>query len=66
MNLLWLILGGLPLAILHFVFGIIFCITIIGIPFGKKHFSMAALIIYPFGKHVIDDDELSVGYRSFA
>jgi len=51
-NIIWLLLIGLWSA-LGFVFaGIIFCITIIGIPFGKQCFKLAKLVLTPFGKNV--------------
>ena len=37
-NIIWLIVSGLPLALEHAVFGCILCVTIIGIPFGLQHF----------------------------
>ncbi len=37
-NILWLIFGGLELALGHAVLGLILCITIVGIPFGRQHF----------------------------
>lgn len=52
MNIIWIICGGLEIAILHVCFGIIFCITIIGIPFGLQHFKMALLALAPFGKEI--------------
>ena len=48
-NMAWLILSGLPLAVEHLLFGCIFCITIIGIPFGLQHFKLAKLALMPFG-----------------
>lgn len=53
LNLLWLIFGGLWAWICHVVFGLLLCITIIGIPFGKQHFKMAGLSLAPFGKQVV-------------
>ena len=48
-NVIWLVFGGFGLA-LGFVFaGIFFCITIIGIPFGKQCFKLAGLSAIPFG-----------------
>lgn len=35
-NLIWLIVSGLPLALTHIVSGLILCITIVGIPFGAE------------------------------
>ena len=52
-NLLWLIFGGIELAFAHFIVGIIFCVTIIGIPFGLQCFKMAKLSLLPFGAKVI-------------
>ena len=49
LNVLWLIFGGLSLAIGSFIIGCLFCITIIGIPFGKQHFKLAKLALLPFG-----------------
>ena len=51
-NILWLILTGLWLGIAYAFLGILWCITIIGIPFGKQCFKLAGLIIWPFGKGV--------------
>lgn len=53
LNLLWLIFGGLWACLVHVIFGLLLCITIIGIPFGKQHFKMAGLSLAPFGKDVI-------------
>ena len=50
MNLLWILLGWGEIAIIHLVFGLLFCITIVGIPWGVQHFKMAWNSIFPFGK----------------
>jgi len=52
MNLIWILLGGIWICLSHLVFGLLFCITIIGIPFGRQHFKMAALALTPFGKTI--------------
>lgn len=52
MNILWILLGGIWIAITHLVFGIICCITILFIPFGLQHFKLAALALAPFGKQI--------------
>ena len=51
-NIIWFLLIGLWTAIGYLVAGIIFCITIIGIPFGKQCFKLATLVLTPFGKNV--------------
>ena len=49
LNIIWLIFGGIELAIGYAIAGLIFYITIIGIPFGKQCFKLASLAIAPFG-----------------
>lgn len=53
MNILWIILGGIEIALTHLGLGVVFCVTIIGIPFGLQHFKMALLALVPFGKIII-------------
>lgn len=53
MNVLWFIVGGVWIFLTHLFYGILLCITIIGIPFGKMHFRLARLAISPFGKEVV-------------
>jgi len=52
MNVIWIIFGGLCICLTHLFFGLLLCITIIGIPFGMQHFKMAALALTPFGKTI--------------
>lgn len=52
LNILWIIFGGLWAWLMHILFGLLLCITIIGIPFGKQHFKLARLSLAPFGKEV--------------
>lgn len=51
-NIIWLIFGGLELAVLHAILGLIFCVTVIGIPFGLQSFKLAKLALFPFGATV--------------
>ena len=51
-NILWFILGGFILAVYYAVFGLLMCITIVGIPFGIQLFKLAGLALCPFGKDV--------------
>ncbi len=52
LNIIWLLVSGIPLALEHAVMGIIMCVTIIGIPFGLQHFKIAQLALMPFGATV--------------
>ncbi len=51
-NIIWFLLIGLWTAIGYLIAGLLFCITIIGIPFGKQCFKLATLVLTPFGKTV--------------
>ncbi len=53
MNILWLVFGGIWIAISHLLFGILLAITIIGIPFAKQHFKLAGVALSPFGKEIV-------------
>ena len=48
-NILWILLGGLCIAIGWALVGLVLCITIIGIPLGLQCFKMATLTLTPFG-----------------
>ena len=54
MNVIWFFVGGLPIALTHLLFGILFYITILGIPFGNQHFKLMKLAFVPFGKKIVD------------
>ena len=53
MNLIWIVFGGLLLSVVHITVGVVLCITVIGIPFAKKCFRLAALSFLPFGAMVV-------------
>lgn len=52
LNLIWGLMIGLALAFVHLVFGIVCCLTLIGIPFGIKCFKLMKLSYAPFGATV--------------
>ncbi len=54
MNIIWLLTGGLWIALTHAIFGLILCITIIGIPFGLQHFKLTAIALSPFGRDIVN------------
>lgn len=51
-NIIWLLVSGIPLAVEHAVLGGLLCITIVGIPFGLQFFKLAKLALMPFGSTV--------------
>ena len=54
-NILWIIFGGLWLAVHCLIGGVILCITIIGIPFGIQAFKLIPIALMPFGAEVVRD-----------
>ena len=55
MNILWIIVGGIWISLTHIIFGAILFITIIGIPFAKQHFKLAAIALLPFGREIVEE-----------
>lgn len=53
MNLLWLLVSGIPLTLGALANGLALCMTIIGIPFGLQCFKFAKLALMPFGARVV-------------
>ena len=57
-NIIWFIFGGLFASIAWVIAGVLFYITIIGIPFGRQAFKFAGLVLFPFKKDVrVDFDK---------
>jgi len=54
MNILWLLIGGIWIALTHLIFGLLLGITIIGIPWAKQHFKLMSLALTPFGREIRD------------
>jgi uncharacterized membrane protein YccF (DUF307 family) len=53
LNVIWLIFGGLWMALGYAVVGLICFITIIGIPFGIACFRIANYCLWPFGRTIV-------------
>jgi uncharacterized membrane protein YccF (DUF307 family) len=58
-NVLWLLLGGLVIALEYLLGGILLCLTIIGIPFGLQAIKLASLALYPFGRSAVPAEDAS-------
>jgi len=54
MNVIWIILPGLELALIHLFLAAFFAVTIIGLPFAAQHLKMTRLAILPFGFRVVE------------
>jgi uncharacterized membrane protein YccF (DUF307 family) len=52
-NIVWIVLGGIWLALAHLFFALLLAITIIGIPFALQHLKLAQLSLTPYGKMIV-------------
>lgn len=52
-NIIWIVLGGIWLALAHLFFALVLAITIIGIPFAVQHMKLAQLSLTPYGKMIV-------------
>lgn len=56
LNLLWIVFGGLWMAAGWVLAAIIMAITIIGIPWSRAAFNIAAYTLLPFGQRAVPRD----------
>ena len=60
LNVIWLVFGGLILALGYVIAGIICCILIITIPFGIASFRIASYALWPFGRTTVRNPSAGV------
>lgn len=56
-NVLWFVLGGWWLALLHLLTGVLLCVTVIGIPLGLANFKLINVSMRPFGREIVSVDD---------
>lgn len=61
LNVLWLVLAGFWMFLGYLVVGALWCVTIIGIPFGIASFRIGAFALWPFGRTVVQKPGAGVG-----
>jgi uncharacterized membrane protein YccF (DUF307 family) len=61
LNLLWLVLSGFWMFLAYMVVGVLWCITIIGIPFGIASFRIGVFALWPFGRTIVPKPGAGVG-----
>lgn len=54
LNVIWLVLSGVWLFLGYLAAAVLWCITIIGIPFGVASFRIGVYALWPFGREVVD------------
>jgi uncharacterized membrane protein YccF (DUF307 family) len=55
-NIIWVVFGGVFVAIEYVIASIPFFVSIIGIPFGIQSLKMASVALWPFGKKISNAD----------
>jgi uncharacterized membrane protein YccF (DUF307 family) len=58
-NILWFVLCGWWLALVHLITGIALCITIIGIPLGLGMFKLIPISLWPMGREIVSVDDVN-------
>ena len=53
LNVVWLLLCGIWLAIGYLIAGVVCCILIVTIPFGLASFRIADFALWPFGRQLV-------------
>lgn len=53
-NILWLVLGGIAIAVMYYIVGLLLCVTIVGIPFGVQLFKLGTYSLWPFGHELVN------------
>lgn len=48
-NIIWVLVAGVELALVHLILAVLCAITIIGLPFAKQHIKLAMISLVPFG-----------------
>ena len=56
-NVLWFVLCGWWLALLHLLSGVLLCLTIIGIPLGLANFKLIPVSLLPLGREIVRVDQ---------
>ena len=61
LNIIWLVFGGIWLAIGYALAGVLFCLLIVTIPLGVASFRMASYALWPFGRAVVRKPDAGAG-----
>ena len=56
-NVIWFVLAGWWLILMHLITGTILCLTIIGIPLGLANFKLIPVTLTPFGRDIVSIEE---------
>jgi uncharacterized membrane protein YccF (DUF307 family) len=63
LNIIWLVLAGIWLAISYVIAAVLLAVTIIGIPFAVQSFKLAGYALWPFGRVLTRTNTRHTGLR---
>lgn len=61
LNIIWLIIAGIGLCISYLGLGLMFCLTIVGIPLGIASINIGIQMLMPFGKSIVPKQQMNAG-----
>ena len=61
-NIIWIIVAGWWLALMHIITGVLQAITIIGIPLALANWKMVPVSLVPLGKQIVSSDRVMAAY----
>jgi len=61
-NVIWVLLAGWWLALMHIIAGVSLCLSIVGIPFGIANFKLVPAAFWPLGREVVDVEDMAVAH----
>ena len=56
-NVIWFVLAGWWLVVMHLITRTLLCLTIIGIPLGLANFKLIPVTLTPFGRDIVSIEE---------
>jgi len=59
LNILWIVFGGLGMAVGWLIAAVVMAITIIGLPWARAAFNIAAYTLLPFGQRAVDREAVT-------
>ena len=62
-NLVWLIFGGLIVGLGYIIGGLLLCLTIVGIPFGRQAIKLGRAMMSPFGREIVEHERANSTLR---
>ena len=63
-NIIWIVLAGWWLAIMHLATAFALAITIIGIPLAIANVKLVPMALWPFGREIVETDDVNAAFAA--